>query len=178
MNNDVTTLQSIAKTLSEEPMASQRVLAENAGISIGLMNAILKRFVERGWIMLSNVNMRKISYAITPEGIAELTTRSQNFVKRTFALANQYNQTLCNAISNAKNQGKKKVILYGQSNIKFLLEYACQTYDISFEQIKQITGSNEPNVNALCLIGEMTNETECKQLISQGYISLLKFVED
>ena len=54
MNSDVATLQSIAKTLEEEPLASQRVLAENAGMSIGLMNAVLKRFVERGWIMLTN----------------------------------------------------------------------------------------------------------------------------
>ena len=35
---------------------------DNAGISIGLMNSVLKRFVERGWIMLTNVNLRKLSY--------------------------------------------------------------------------------------------------------------------
>ena len=75
-NNSVATLQSIAKTLEEEPLASQRVLAENAGMSIGLMNAVLKRFVERGWIMLTNVNLRKLSYAVTPDGITELTSRS------------------------------------------------------------------------------------------------------
>ncbi len=37
MNSDVRTLQSIAATLEEEPMASQRVLAENAGMSIGVL---------------------------------------------------------------------------------------------------------------------------------------------
>ena len=73
MNSDVAVLQNIADTLKQEPLASQRVLADNAGISIGLMNAILKRFVERGWIMLSNVNLRKLSYAITPAGMVELT---------------------------------------------------------------------------------------------------------
>ena len=26
------------------------------------MNSVLKRFVERGWIMLTNVNLRKLSY--------------------------------------------------------------------------------------------------------------------
>ena len=35
---------------------------DNAGISIGLMNSVLKRFVERGWIMLTNINLRKLSY--------------------------------------------------------------------------------------------------------------------
>lgn len=99
MNSDVATLQSIAKTLEEEPLASQRVLAENAGMSIGLMNAVLKRFVERGWIMLTNVNLRKLSYAVTPDGIAELTSRSQKFAKRTFAIANTYNETFCHLVS-------------------------------------------------------------------------------
>lgn len=84
MNSDVSTLQSIATTLKNEPLASQRELAKNAGMSIGLMNAVLKRFVERGWIMLTNVNLRKLSYAVTPAGIAELSARSQKFAKRTF----------------------------------------------------------------------------------------------
>ena len=35
---------------------------DNAGIFIGLMNSVLKRFVERGWIMLTNINLRKLSY--------------------------------------------------------------------------------------------------------------------
>ena len=48
MNSDVATLQNIADILKEEPMASQRILAENAGMSIGLMNAVIKRLVERG----------------------------------------------------------------------------------------------------------------------------------
>lgn len=76
MNSEVETLQSIANTLEKEPLASLRLFAENSGMSIGLMNAVLKRFVERGWIMLSNINLKKLSYAITPAGIAELTAHS------------------------------------------------------------------------------------------------------
>lgn len=94
MTQDVATLQAINDTLQKNPKASQRELADNAGMSIGLMNAVIKRFVERGWIMLSNVNLRKLSYAVTPAGIAELTERSQTFAKRTFAIANRYNDTL------------------------------------------------------------------------------------
>ena len=74
------------------------------------MNAVLKRFVERGWIMLTNVNLRKLSYAVTPKGIAELTARSHTFAKRTFALASTYNDKLYSLISDAK----KNVIKAGR----------------------------------------------------------------
>ena len=175
MNTDVATLQNIADTLKEEPMASQRVLAENAGMSIGLMNAVIKRFVERGWIMLTNVNLRKFSYAITPAGIAELTARSQTFAKRTFAIANKYNETLCQAVSDAKKEGKNKLVLYGNSYIKFLLIYACQTLNVTFIE-KDITAPIEPN--ALCVVGDMCEEADIARLTKQGCVSLLALIEE
>ena len=173
MNTDVATLQNIADTLKEDPLASQRVLAENAGMSIGLMNAVIKRFVERGWIMLTNVNLRKLSYAITPAGIAELTARSQSFVKRTFGIANKYNETLCKVVSDAKNEGKDKLALYGTSYIKFLLIYACQTLGVTFVE----KDADDPiEENALCVVGEMCEKEDVERLSKQGCVSLLDLI--
>ena len=112
--NDMQTLKSIALTLEKEPLASQQRLAERSGMSVGLMNAVLKRFVERGWIMITNVNLRKLCYAVTPEGVAELTERSRKFAKRTFAIANDYNESLCAKVREAKKEGKGTVVLYGK----------------------------------------------------------------
>lgn len=174
MNSDVATLQNIADTLKEEPLASQRVLAENAGISIGLMNAILKRFVERGWIMLSNVNLRKLSYAITPAGIAELSARSRTFAKRTFAIANKYNETICNAVAQAKKEGKDTIALYGKSYIKFLLAYACQMHSVTFVEKEAASPVMQ---KAYCVVGEQCSEDEAACLTSQGCVSLLDLIE-
>ena len=175
MNSDVATLQNIADTLQKEPMASQRVLAENAGMSIGLMNAVIKRFVERGWIMLTNVNLRKLSYAVTPAGIAELTSRSQTFAKRTFAIANKYNDTLCKAVSDAKQQGKTKLALYGNSYIKFLLVYACQTLNITF--VEKAT-ADPIDADSFCVVGEQCEEADVTRLTKQGCVSLLDLLEE
>lgn len=174
MNTDIATLQTIADTLKEDPLASQRVLAEKAGMSIGLMNAILKRFVERGWIMLSNVNLRKLSYAITPAGIAELTARSQSFARRTFELANKYNDTLCRVVQNAKKQGKTKLVLYGKSYIKFLLIYACQTLGVAFVE-KDV--NDEVMEDAFCVVGEQCEKVYVERLSKQGCVNLLDFIE-
>lgn len=171
MNNDLSTLQIIADTLKEEPMASQRVLAQNSGMSIGLMNAVLKRFVERGWIMLSNVNLRKLSYAVTPQGFAQLSSRSQSFARRTFALANEYNQKLCQLVQTARKSGKTRVILYGPSYIKFLLEYACQTHNVTFIE-KPVTAAIDKN--ALCIAGEQNDQSQIDRLTKMGCLNLLE----
>ena len=177
MNTDVMTLQSIADTLKNEPLASQRVLADNAGISIGLMNAVLKRFVERGWIMLSNVNLRKLSYAITPTGMAELSARSQKFAKRTFELANSYNQIVCDEILKAKQNGKSKVVLFGNSYIKFLLEYACKENDVLFENRAE---TENPVIKAdeFCIAGELNDEETKDSLVTAGCVDLLDIMQN
>ena len=173
-SSDITTLQNIADTLKEEPLASQRVLAEKAGMSIGLMNAVLKRFAERGWIMLTNVNLKKLSYAITPAGISELTRRSQKFARRTFALANTYNEELCALVEKARGEGKTKLALYGSSYIKFLLMYACQKFDVEFVE-KEV--DSPVCDDALCVIGELSEGDNVKRLIEKGCISLLDLLK-
>ena len=115
MDQDLATLQILSDTLKEEPQASQRTLAKKANMSLGMMNAILGRFVERGWIMLTNVNGRKFAYAVTPNGISELTERGKRFALRTFKIANEYNDVLYEVISKAKAEGQSKVVLYGNS---------------------------------------------------------------
>ena len=175
MNSEVAILQNIADTLKEYPLASQRVLAENAGMSIGLMNAVIKRFAERGWIMLTNVNLRKLSYAITPAGIAELTARSQTFAKRTFAIANKYNDALCKAVSDAKKEGRTKLALYGSSYIRFLLVYACQTLNVTFLE-KDVNAPIESD--AFCVVGEQNDESDISRLTEQGCVNLLDLIEE
>lgn len=68
MEQDLATLQVISEILKEAPQACQRPLAKKANMSLGMLNAILGRFVELGWIMLTNVNGRKLAYALTPDG--------------------------------------------------------------------------------------------------------------
>lgn len=133
MEQDLATLQVISEKLKEDPQSSQRTLAKKANMSLDMMNAILGRFVERGWIMLSNVNGRKLAYAVTAAGISELTKRGKSFALRTFKLANVYSETFCKKFMEAKASGKTKVVLYGDSYVKFIIKYACSEIGLEFE---------------------------------------------
>lgn len=174
MEQDLATLQVISETLNEDPQASQRTLAKKANMSLGMMNAILGRFVERGWIMLSNVNGRKLAYAVTADGIAELANRGKKFALRTFRLANVYSEAFCKMFMEAKAAGKTKVVLYGDSYIKFIIKYACIETGLKFEQ-KEI--SAKILTDEVCLAGELNDEKVQEQLIENGCFSLLEIVQ-
>ena len=155
MGQDLATLQVISEALNEQPQTSQRTLAKKANMSLGMMNAILGRFAERGWIMLTNVNGRKLAYAVTADGIAELAKRGKAFALRTFKLANVYSETFCKKFMEAKAAGKTKVVLYGDSYIKFIIKYACNEVGLDFEH-REATATIL--ADEVCLAGELNDD--------------------
>lgn len=88
MEQDLATLQIISETLKYEPKASQRRLAERTGMSLGLVNAVLQRYVERGWLMFIHVNRRKLAYALTAEGMKMLVLSKYELKKIQFLCRN------------------------------------------------------------------------------------------
>ena len=123
--------------------------------------------------MLSNVNGRKLAYAVTPEGISELTERGKKFALRTFKLANVYSDTFCKKFMEAKASGKTKVVLYGDSYIKFIIKYACSEVGLDCEQ-KETTA--KVLTDEVCLAGELNDTESQKKLVNNGCFSLLDLV--
>ena len=82
-NNDFELLRKISK----KPNISQRELSKQLGFSLGKLNYCVKALQEKGLIKIQNFQKRKdkikyIQYVITPEGIAERTRLTINFMKR------------------------------------------------------------------------------------------------
>lgn len=173
-NSDEELLENINKTLTIDPNASQRAIAENCNISLGMANAVLKRFVERGWILVSNLNSKKLAYALTEEGFRTLAGRSKRYVQRTFGLINEYSEAIIANIQNAKNEGKTKVILCGKSSVKFLIEYACQKCGVEFVDGEIV---NDATDNSLNLIGELADSGEIEKLESMGFVCVMDLVQ-
>ena len=127
--------------------------------------------------MLSSVNKRKLAYAVTPAGLNELAARGKKFVVRTFRIAHTYNESLTEEIALAKQQGKNKVVLYGESYIKFLLEYASRENQLSFE-IRSAAECPKIEKDAFCIAGEMNDESVQKKLIAAGCTDVLDIVRN
>ena len=50
---------------------SQRRIAEELGIALGLVNAYLKRCIKKGYVKVSEAPARRYAYYLTPKGFAE-----------------------------------------------------------------------------------------------------------
>ena len=103
----------------------QRELADKAGISLGMTNAILRRLIEKGWLMTKRLNSRNISYVVSPAGIEEIFKRGYRYFKRTIDDVIFYKEGIEQLVAEAVEAGYKTIALVGKSDLDFIVEYAC-----------------------------------------------------
>ena len=103
----------------------QRELADKAGISLGMTNAILKRLIEKGWLMTKRLNSRNISYEVSPAGMEEVFKRGYQYFKRTIDDVRLYKKGIEQLVSEAVEAGYKGIALVGKSDLDFIVEYTC-----------------------------------------------------
>ena len=66
--------------IERNPSFTQRSLASELNIALGLMNQYLKRCITKGWIRASQVSPRRITYFLTPEGFKEKSHMVKNYL--------------------------------------------------------------------------------------------------
>jgi len=72
------------RRLADQPVTSQRRLAERMNVSIGKVNYCLCALMEKGWIKMNNFrrsdNKLAYSYLLTPQGVIAKLALTQAFL--------------------------------------------------------------------------------------------------
>lgn len=125
-------LENIYASQRRSRPVTQRDLAEAAGLSLGMTNALLKRFSDKGWLLLKRLNARNIQYALTPDGVNEIAHRTYRYFRRTARAAGLYRDMIESFVIEKKRAGATRIVLAGVSDLDFLLEYACERHGLLF----------------------------------------------
>lgn len=125
-------LESIYSSHKRERPLTQRDLAEASGLSLGMTNALLKRFAEKGWVLLRRLNTRTIHYALSPDGVNEIAHRTYRYFKRSARNASMYRDLIEAFVMKASREGVGRIVLAGNSDLDFILEYACERHGVLF----------------------------------------------
>lgn len=96
---------------------SQRHLASELGIALGLVNAYLKRCVKKGLVKIGEAPARRYAYYLTPQGFAEKSRLTVEYLSHSFSFFRQA-KTECSALFQAaKADGVTEFLLVGRSDL-------------------------------------------------------------
>ena len=149
----------VLQVVHENNTTPQRDIAQRTGMSLGMTNAILKRLAQKGFVTMRKVKGRHMAYAVTPDGVHEIARRTYRYFRRTMQNVTQYKEAVDALIADAASNGVTEVVLVGESDIAFIVEYACAAAEVGFQ--RKSKGDDESpaattpdSVAALVLLGE------------------------
>ena len=103
----------LLEAVEQDSRVTQRSLASKLGIALGLTNIYLKRLVRKGYIKCVNVQSNRITYLITPRGIAEKARLTYEFMDYSLHLYSEVRQHLRDALQECA-AADRRVAIYGR----------------------------------------------------------------
>ena len=137
--DSIRTLQ-ILDEISRENSITQRGLSKKLGIGLGMVNSYLKRLAQQGYIQILQSERRGLHYLLTPMGIAEKSTLTYRYIKRSYQAYTDARGRIEGYYRNLENQGVKSVVLYKATVIAEISTLALQNSSLDLVAIVDENG--------------------------------------
>jgi DNA-binding MarR family transcriptional regulator len=107
----------LLESVEQDGAKSQRRLAAELGIAVGLVNAYLNRCIKKGLVKVSQAPARRYAYYLTPQGFVEKSRLSLEYLGYSFRFFRQAKLDCENAFALARGRGFARIALDGVSDI-------------------------------------------------------------
>ena len=107
----------LLRSVEQDGGRSQRRLAAELGIALGLVNAYLKRCVAKGLVKVQNVPARRYAYYLTPKGFAEKSRLTVDYLTSSFGFFREAKADCLVMFEAGGLRGFKSMVLVGRSDL-------------------------------------------------------------
>lgn len=134
-NQEEITQYNILQSIENGEQISQRQLSSQLGINVASINFALKKLTKRGLVKMLGANPRRMRYILTPKGIAEKTQIAYKFFDRNFHFYKAVRKDVEDKISGIPFNDKKRVALYGVTDLMELAYLVIQDKELDLVAI-------------------------------------------
>ena len=139
-NNDRTL--GVLSAVEADSRVTQRSLASELGIALGLTNSYLKKCIDKGLVKIKQVPANRYAYYLTPRGFSEKSRLTAEYFKTSFSFYRRAKKDLTNIMLACLEKNIINIILSDQSELA---------------EIALIISFNT-NINIVGIIGKSSNK--------------------
>lgn len=163
------TLDLLRAVYSNESL-TQRSVARDLGVALGLVNSYLRRCVTKGFVKVKHAPSSRYGYYLTPKGFAEKSRLTAKFLSQSLSLFRQAQTEYRDLLQRCVDNGWTKIAIVGCSDLAEILTLYARDYPIEVVgtvdvksdklQFLEMTVSNSvPAVGDVdaCIVAEMKN---------------------
>jgi DNA-binding MarR family transcriptional regulator len=110
-------LLALLTAVERDCRATQRGLAEELDIALGMANAYLKRCLKKGYVKVKQIPANRYLYYLTPHGFAEKARLTGEYLTQSFDFFRQARGQCADILAECARQGVTRVALAGGSEL-------------------------------------------------------------
>ncbi|HZL30517.1 MAG TPA: winged helix-turn-helix transcriptional regulator [Pseudolabrys sp.] len=107
----------LLESVERDGSQSQRHLALELGIALGLVNAYLKRCIKKGLVKVGEAPARRYAYYLTPQGFAEKSRLTVDYLSSSLSLFRRARADCSELMAEVVARGSSGVVLAGMSDL-------------------------------------------------------------
>ena len=126
---DIRTLKILEK-LDNDVVPSQRDLARDLNISLGLVNSFIKRLVKKGYFKARHVPKNRMRYFLTPKGASEKTRLTYEYIQHSYNFYKEARQKLRDLYTGLERRDVSSIVFYGAGDLAEIAYLSLQETNI------------------------------------------------
>ena len=139
--------------VEENSVVTQRSLAKELGIALGLANAYLRRCVAKGLIKVTHAPANRYAYYLTPQGFAEKSRLTAQYLALSFDFF-RVARTQCRDLLDAcEREGWTRIVLCGRSELAEIVVLCAESEVIQL--VGLVEPSDGPRIGRLPVIADL-----------------------
>ena len=131
----------VLDVVERDPTVTQRSVARELGIALGLANAYLKRCIRKGLIKVGQVPRRRYAYYLTPQGFAEKSRLTATYLADSFSLFRMARSQCGDVFAAAGARGQTRLALVGTGELAEIAHLVARDHGIDIVGVIGWTGA-------------------------------------
>ena len=132
----------ILETIDQRNDVTQRHLADQLGVALGLANSYLKRCVRKGLVKIHQAPANRYIYYLTPKGFAEKSRLTTEYLSSSFNFYRRASKSCSDIFERCKEQGHQRILLCGKSELAEIASLRASEQDIDIVGILELNSDS------------------------------------
>ncbi len=120
----------LLNAVEENSALTQRSVASDLGIALGLANAYLKRCIRKGLIKVHQAPANRYAYYLTPKGFAEKSRLTGQYLSASFNFFRRARTQCADMLAECATRRWRRVALAGTSELAEIAALCARDYDV------------------------------------------------
>ncbi|RME35905.1 MAG: winged helix-turn-helix transcriptional regulator [Gammaproteobacteria bacterium] len=149
----------ILEAIEADSRISQRGLARELGVALGLANSYLKRCIRKGLVKVQEAPANRYLYYLTPKGFAEKSRLTAEYLSYSFDFYRRAGESLRRVFDGCAANGYRRIVLAGASDLAEIALLRVRDFDLEIVALWDPEADRE-QFHGLPLVRELSSLPE------------------